>query len=64
MQSSYAAPDDRGNAKKQRRLDRLLKFKSGTGTSAVHGNFPYALATLASTKSAIAEADECHDVLS
>ncbi len=59
MQSSYAALDHHGNCEKQRRLDRFLNFRSG-----VHGNISYALATLTGAKSAIAEADECHDVLS
>ena len=59
MQDGYAIHDHHVICEKQRRLDRFLNFRSG-----VHGNISYAPAILSNCKSAIAEADECHDVLS
>ena len=64
MQSSYAALDHHGNCEKQRRLDRFpetqVRDKSfgSTWQLLIRAYSPERL------RSAIAEADECHDVLS
>jgi hypothetical protein len=64
MQSGYAAPDHHGNCEKQRRLDRFSEIPVRDRNFGSTWQLPIRAYCSEEHRSAIAEADECHDVLS
>jgi hypothetical protein len=64
MQSSYAALDHHGNCEKQRRLDRFPEIPVRDWNFGSTWQLLIRAYYSGEHRSAIAEADECHDVLS